>query len=120
MRAAMLFGWADDIEMQQEIMKLDTPEKINKFFAVHPDVIFVVDQLNALEVRADDKEPTVQKKASLSQWLQRLMSPEQAKAILSSSANNHSILHRATREPTDENIIYAYNGLTRVSLSESN
>jgi len=39
-----------------------------------------------------------------------------AKAILSSSVNNHSILRAATRDPTDESIMYVYNGLTRVSL----
>ena len=99
---------------------LNNLEKINKFFKAHPKVILVIHQLNALEKKVDDSKVTVQRKSDAHQLLQSLMSPEQAKAILSSSANNHSILHRATREPTDENIIYAYNGLTRVSLSESN
>ena len=120
MRAAMLFAWADDVKTQRAIMKLNTQEEIDKFFETHPDVIFVFDQLNSIEKKERDDERTMTKKADLRQWLQGLRSPVKAKAILSSSANNHSILNEARKLPNNENIMYAYNGLTRVSLGRNN
>lgn len=113
MIAAILFAWADDNSKQQMIMTLDTQEKIYQFFQRQKNVVFVVDQVNALQKEGNDNEYTANKKAWLYGWLQSLMAPH--RAVLSSSANNCSILNEAPRQTSSE-IMYVYGGLTRVSL----
>jgi hypothetical protein len=115
--AAMLFAWAGDQSKQQDIMTLKTQEDINLFFEAQQDVVFVIDQLNALEKDEDNNKSTKDNKAQLDEWLSDLRTGH--KAILSSSANNHSILNRVDRQSSQE-IMYVYGGLTTVSLSENN
>jgi len=117
MRAAMLFAWADDESKQQTIMTLQTLEEIDKFLAKQSEVVFVIDQLNALERKKDDDESTASEKTRLHRWLQGLVM--EAKAILSSSANNHSILKGWSR-PDNSEILHVYGGLTEVSLRKNN
>ena len=100
-------------------MTLDTLKEIDKFFQAHPDVMFVIDQLNALEKARRDDEATTNKKAEVRRWLQSLRPPEQTKAILSSSANNHSILYTASTQNSGQ-IMYVHGGLTRVSPRRNN
>jgi hypothetical protein len=50
-RAAMLFAWAEEDNKIYKFLKLDTLEKMGVFFAASRDVVFVYDQLNALESR---------------------------------------------------------------------
>ena len=45
---AMLFAWADDSTIQEEIVKLNTEAEIGAFFGRQKDFIVVCDQLNAL------------------------------------------------------------------------
>jgi hypothetical protein len=119
MKAAMLFAWGDDESEQQNIMTLDTLQEIYKFFQAHPDVVLVIDQLNALEKTRRDDEATVNKKAEVRHWLHSLRASYKAKAILSSSANNNSILDGASKQSSGE-IMHVYGGLTRVSPRRNN
>ncbi|KIX09302.1 uncharacterized protein Z518_00381 [Rhinocladiella mackenziei CBS 650.93] len=48
-RTAMLFAWANDFTTQKTIMGLHTQDQIRIFLKSQKDVIFVVDQMNALE-----------------------------------------------------------------------
>ena len=115
MMSAMLFAWADDKSKQEMIMALETQEEIYQFFRTQKDIIFIIDQLNALEKEKDDDECTANEKAQLRRWLGRLWARSRQKAILSLSANNHSILNRVSRQSSSE-IMYVNGGLTRVSL----
>jgi len=115
-RAAMLFAWADDERKQQIIMRLDTLEEIGEFLEMQSEVVFVIDQLEALEKERYDTEYTVNRKIKLREWLQGLVA--RGKGILISSANYQSVLNRASRSDTE--IMYVYGGLTRVSLRSSN
>ena len=116
-RAAILFAWADDEIEQQRIVALDNQEEINRFFQDQNDVVFVIDQLNALEKEDGDDPPTINKKADLREWLQGLQAT--GKALLSSSANNHSIHNKAPKQSSNE-LMNVYGGLTRVSLRSNN
>jgi len=119
MKSAMLFAWADDESEQQNIMALATQEDIFDFFQQQEDVVFVIDQLNALEREVDDTERTITKKVDTRYWLTSLRAPNIHKAILSSSADNNSIHERALRQSSGK-IMYVYGGLTRVSLRSNN
>jgi chromosomal replication initiation ATPase DnaA len=112
MRAAMLFAWTDD-EKQQNIMALKTEEDIYQFFRNQDDVIFVIDQLDALDKRKTDDEDTAKRKTYLRRWLTRFRASH--KAILSSSANNQSMLN-APPDQSSEKMMYVLGGLTKVSL----
>jgi len=116
-RAAMLFAWTGDESKQQNIMALENEEDIYRFFENQVDVIFVVDQLNALDIRKTDDRRTADKKADLYQWLDRCMACH--KAILSSSANNHKFLNAVIKHPSQK-MMYVYGGLTEVSLRSNN
>lgn len=112
-RAAALFAWADDESKQQRIMALDTQEKIDRFFQGQSDVVFVIDQLNALEEEEGDDKPTINKKAELRYWLQGI--EVTGKAIHASSANNYSILNKPLKQSSNE-IMYVYGGLTEKEM----
>ena len=121
MKAAMLFAWADDTSKQQAILTLDGLDAMDGFLEVQSaisNVVFVIDQLNALETEKDDDKDTVSVKSRLHQWLDGSLSPR-TKGILSSSANNHKILGRLDRQDNYK-MMYAYGGLTKVSDRSSN
>jgi len=117
MKSAMLFAWADDESKQQEIMALDDERDISRFFKAQEDVIFVIDQTNALEKENDDNKYIANKKGRLKYWLDSLR--RKCKAFLGSSANNHSVHPGAARRSLSQ-IMYVYGGLTRVSLKSNN
>ena len=56
LQMAMLFAWADDDNIQREIIGLDTWKKIDDFFQSCKNIIFVIDQMNALELDGDEPE----------------------------------------------------------------
>jgi len=116
-RAASLFAWADDESKQQRIMALDTQEEIDRFFQGQSDVVFVIDQLNTLEKEDGDDEPTINEKAELRQWLRGIQAT--GKALLSLSANNHSVLNKPLGQSSNE-VMYVYGGLTEVGLRSNN
>jgi len=112
MITAMLFAWVDDESKQQDIMALKTQEDIYKFFRGKKDVVFVIDQLNFLQ-KQDQNDKFADKKLQLYNWLINLKASH--KAILSSSANNHTFVEEATKQSSTV-MMYTYGGLTEVSL----
>ena len=57
MKAAMLFAWAGDTSKQQAILMLDDLKAMDEFLEEQSailNVVFVIDQLNALEIEKDD------------------------------------------------------------------
>ena len=69
LQAIMLFAWADDIAIQKFIMTLNTLKKINHFFKNRKNVIFVIDQMNALEFDGSREQ---KKREDLSDWIKRI------------------------------------------------
>jgi chromosomal replication initiation ATPase DnaA len=104
-RAAMLFAWADDKTIQDEIITLDTQEKIENFLDCHLNAIFCIDQVNGFA----ETESEVKK------WLDSCRAWH--KAILSTSANYKSYLEMVPKQSTEETM-YVYGGFTAVSLSK--
>jgi len=115
MKHAMLFAWADDESKQQDIIAMNTEKEIYEFFEGREDVVFVIDQLNALDTHKDKSR--ADQKDHLSRWLEYLLLFH--KAVLSSSANNHAILNEMPRQTTKK-MMYVYGGLTKVSLRNNN
>jgi Cdc6-like AAA superfamily ATPase len=112
MITAMLFAWVDDESKQRDIMALKTQEDIYAFFQGKKDVVFVIDQLNALQ-KQEQNDKFADEKLQLYKWLINLKASH--KAILSSSANNHTFLEEATKQSSTV-MMYTYGGLTEVSL----
>ena len=114
-RAAMLFAWADDKAIQDEIITLDTQEKIRNFFRGHPNTIIFIDQVNGSEGKEWDDHQTRGWKGEVKRWLDscRVLHT----TILSTSANYKSYLETAQKESTEETI-HVYGGFTKVSLSK--
>ncbi|KIX05608.1 uncharacterized protein Z518_03580 [Rhinocladiella mackenziei CBS 650.93] len=81
-KSAMLFAWADDFTTQKKIMALRTQDQIEKFFKYQENVIFVVDQMDAL---ISDGIPNRKMALTLYNWMIRFAFFH--KAILSFSAN---------------------------------
>jgi len=100
------------MKASNRISWLATQEDIFEFFLLRKDVVFVIDQLNALEREGNEPERTVTKKVEIHYWLTRLRSPGQHKAILSLSANNDSIHKRALRRSNGK---IMYPGRSQVS-----
>ena len=68
MITAMLFAWVDDESKQQDIMALKTQEDIYEFIQYKKGVVFVIDQLNALQ-KQDQNDKFADKKLQLYSWL---------------------------------------------------
>ena len=102
-RAAMLFAWADDITIQKEILTLNTLEEIENFFMSKRNVIFVIDQMNALEKEKGEK---------LSAWIKRFTFRN--KKVHSSFPNNTDYHEQAENE-NQHSFLHVYGGLTEVS-----
>ena len=117
MKTAMLFAWADDKSVQQEIVALETQKGIYEFLDRRENAVLVFDQLNALQKKEGDDESEVRAKGELRQWLERLCAGH--KSILSSSTNNRTFLEEQLKDSSIE-IMYAYGGLTEVSLRSDN
>ena len=105
-QTAMLFTWADDKAIQDEIITLDTLQKIQDFFDCHRNAIFFIDQVNGF-AEMEGKE--------IKRWLESCRAWH--KSILSTSANYKSYLQTAPKQSTDRTI-YLYGGFTEVSLSK--
>ena len=114
---AMLFAWADDKNMQNEIMALSSMKEIYMFLRDHRDAILVVDQMNGLEILHEEPSKLKEKKGELVDYLERIRASH--KSVLSTSANN--ITYRVMQQKqTSEAKMRLYGGLTTVSLNESN
>jgi hypothetical protein len=115
-QAAMLFAWADDKTMQDEIITLDTQEKIQHFFERHPNAIIFIDQVNGCEGMEWENHHTRNLKGEVKRWLDSCRVGHTA--ILSTSANYKSYLETALKRSTEETI-HVYGGFTKVSLNYS-
>ena len=111
MKEAMLFAWADDITTQKEIITLNDEDEIDTFFESQEDIIFVVDQLNALTESNGSREE-IKKSARLQSWLTGLTSNHTA--VFSSSANYREYL-KLSKVQTSSCKVRVYGGLDRVS-----
>ena len=112
-RTAMLFAWADDITAQKEIKALNTEDEIEDFFECQKNVIFIIDQMNALKKSRFPLETT--RRAKLHDWLMRCTVNH--KAVFSSSANYTDHLEQAHIQNSN-NVLSVYGGLNRVSHHE--
>jgi hypothetical protein len=99
-KKAMLFAWAGDNTVQEEIVKLNTEDEIGAFFGRRKNVIVVGDQLNAL-TESNCKEE--KERAKLYRSLMRFTSNHIA--VFSSSANYQEYLGRS--KGTTRTIRYA-------------
>jgi hypothetical protein len=106
LRATMLFAWADDIIIQKT---LNTLEEIGEFFKSQKNVIFVIDQMNALKI---DGFREKEKREKLSNWIKRFTFRH--KKVYSSSANNADY-HKKAQDEDQNSMLPAYGGLTEVS-----
>ena len=85
-RTAMLFAWANDDTTLEKIVALSTMEEIAQFFqSPRLEVIFVIDQMNGLEVLEKSKTDIRRSYEEVYLWLVRCRVRQ--KAILSASAN---------------------------------
>jgi hypothetical protein len=104
-RAAMLFAWADDKTIQDEITTLDTREEIGKFFRCYSNLTFFIGQVNCFGGQDN----------GVNRWLTSCRAWN--KAVLSTSASYESYLKTAPSQSTEEKFP-VYNGFTPVSLSK--
>jgi hypothetical protein len=114
-QAAMLFAWADDKTIQDEIITLDSMGEIDHFFKRHPNAIIFIDQVNGCEEMEWENHQTRSRKGDIKIWLDSCR--VRHTAILSTSANYKSFLETAEKQRTEETI-YVYGGFTKVSLSK--
>ncbi|PWW76378.1 hypothetical protein C7212DRAFT_343574 [Tuber magnatum] len=70
MKAAMLFAWGDD-DQRESIMLLDTMEMIYHYFQSVRNVIFIIDELNALACLRGDSAQLRERKGQVEEWLLR-------------------------------------------------
>jgi predicted ATPase len=110
-RAALLFAWADDIPTQMEIMTLNTQEDIREFLESQKNVIFVIDQMNALKNPSNNPIEAT-KRSDLYYWIMSLTTDH--KSVLSTSANYREF-HEQNQQQTSNLVVYAYGGFNRVS-----
>jgi hypothetical protein len=120
MKMAMLFAWADDKSKQDDIAQLHTEEQVTTFFQIHGgdgNLVFVIDQLNALEVKEEDNATVIKNKEHSREWLNNLTF--HFKSIFSSSANNHTLV-KDEQKHMDRKLMKVYGGFTKVGLRASN
>ena len=110
-QAALLFAWADDITTQKEIVALRNMDDIMRFVDSQTNVIFVVDQLNALTTNECSPEEA-KKRAKLHDWLVLCLSS--ITSVCSTSANYSEHL-KTTVKKSSYIVLHVYGGLTRVS-----
>ena len=116
--AAMLFAWADDPTILDEIITLDSMEKMPRFFRNYKGkVIFIFDQMNAFAELDEDGEQARDLKGKMSAWL--LSCRAGCKAIFSNPANYRAFLYQLQKENSLEPL-HVQGGFTKVSLGESN
>jgi len=110
LQTAMLFAWTDE-GTQNEILTLDTEEKIKKFLGKQDDVLFVIDQMDALsEANTENNEDKVKLRALIDNLI------SSRKAVLGTSANDQEYLKRQISENNDRTM-RVYGGFTKVCLN---
>ena len=116
-RLAMLFAWADNPALKDQIIKLNSLEEISLFLNGYgKKTIFVFDQMNSLEESDQDEKETRRKKADISWWLESCRGG--CNAIFGSSANHRTFRLQLQKENNTEPL-KLQGGFTEVSLSEN-
>jgi len=114
-RTAMLFTF-NDKATQDEILKLDTKKEIEQFLTDMEKrkgpILFVIDQMNEISLKASDPEYIRLAKINLSTWISALLA--ERKAVLSSSSNNEDDYLREGTLHNNSRIMRVYGGLTEV------
>jgi hypothetical protein len=111
-QAAMLFAWADDLTTQEEIKALDTEDDIGKFFNSQKNVIFVIDQANALKPDDSSAHETAER-ARLLKRIRGFISKHTA--VFSCSANYTEFIRTSLSSQSSDIVQYVYGGFARVS-----
>ncbi|RPA91942.1 hypothetical protein L873DRAFT_257780 [Choiromyces venosus 120613-1] len=111
-QAAMLFAWADN-DQREKIMLLDTMEMIYRYFQNARNVIFIIDQLNALASLKADSPQVKGQKGEVEKWLLRYRTGH--KFILSTSANYKTYLQTETTQASELRL-HVYGGLTTMEM----
>ena len=104
MRAAMLFAWGDDTNIQERIIPLDTMDSICNFLNAREDFIFIIDQLNVLDQGLENCDSNRNRSIEVSQWL--TICRADRKTVLSTSANYQAYIQRSVKENTEESRIH--------------
>ena len=111
--AAMLFTWADNIKAQEAIMKLKSMDDIWDFFQNKRNILFIVDQTNALDVEEKSGDTVCNdRKKDVRKWIDWFTS--QHKVIYSASANYQARV-RTVQKQTNDKKLYVYGGFSAVS-----
>lgn len=111
--AAMLFTWADDIKAQEAIMRLKSMDDIWDFFKNKRNILFIVDQTNALDVEEKSGDTVSNdRKKDVRKWIDWFTS--QHKVIYSVSANYQARV-RTVQKQTNDKKLYVYGGFSAVS-----
>jgi hypothetical protein len=109
MKDAMLFAWADNKSLQQEIITL----KLRKIFLgllIIEEMLFLL-LISLMLWRQKTRIINSGLRTRLYMWLTSLRSGH--KAVLSSSANNYTLLNDVQKQ-TNTKFIKVYGGLTEV------
>ena len=117
-QAAMLFTWANDTEMQEDIKKLESMEDIDLFFQSQPGkLLFIYDQMNALDME-NEKHDTVSnsRKQELRKWMDAFAFSH--KVIYSASGNCTARVYMEQKQTNDWKL-YIYGGFSAVSPPNS-
>ena len=111
-QAAMLFAWADDPTIRDEIITLNTWEMIRHFFKRHKKSIFVIDQMNAFGELDNDEDKDGGLMKETYRWLKLCQAGHPR--VLSTSANYQSYLRRSMKQ-SNQDTMHVYGGFTTVS-----
>ncbi|KIX05618.1 uncharacterized protein Z518_03590 [Rhinocladiella mackenziei CBS 650.93] len=111
-KKAMLFAWASDFTTQKKIIALRTKVQIEEFFEYQENVIFVVDQMDAL---ISDGIPNRKMALTLYNWVIRFAFSN--KAVLSFSANcttNFEVFEHQT----SCHVVHVYGGFSEAEMEQ--
>lgn len=114
-QVAMLFAWADDPTIQDEIITLNTWEMIYRFFHRHRKIIFVIDQMNVFEESDNSQDKDSGLKKETCRWL--TLCRAEYPAILSTSPNYRSYL-RQRIDDSNEDTMHVYGGFTTREMEQ--
>jgi DNA replication protein DnaC len=115
-KKAMLFAWADEITTQEEIETLRTEVEIEDFLMRQSNVLFIVDQLNAL-TESNGSNAEILRRGQLYSWLMRFTSDHIA--VFSSFVNYEEFVDKSKKQ-TSNRVVPVYGGLERVSHRTQN
>ncbi|KAK2756819.1 hypothetical protein FQN54_005265 [Arachnomyces sp. PD_36] len=104
LQESLLFTWALEIEIVKEIESIDSMKDVQRFLHRHwePSVVFVVDQINALNDQTEATE-------NVRQWLERFMF--ESMNVLSTSGNDMVFLNTLGQQNNNK-VFNVFGGFT--------